>query len=135
MRPMRMVCAALVAVVAAACAHAGDRKAAIAPDLSGVWTFKVDVAPDRVTLGSIVLVPGEAGYKGTLTTNQGENVLPVTRFMLTGDAIEMTVESPDGVVSFVGALADSRDAFSGTVTYHNGSQYPLSASRAAATGS
>lgn len=132
MNSVKIIFTALVAVLFAACAHEGDRTAANAPDLSGTWTFNVDVAPDRVTVGTIVLEPSDAGYKGSLTTNQGENVLPVSRFTLAGDAIEMIVESPDGVVSFVGALADGAKTFSGTVTYHNGSQYPLSASRAAA---
>lgn len=131
MNSLKFFFAALVAVLFAACAPDGHRAAAIAPDLSGNWTFSVDVAPDRVTVGTIVLEPSDAGYKGALTTNQGENVLPVSRFTLAGDAIAMIVESPDGAVSFVGVLADGAQAFNGTVTYHNGSQYPLSASRAA----
>ena len=71
----------------------------------------------------------EQGYRGTLTTNQGNNVLPVRSLTLDGSDMNMTVESPNGNVVFKGLLNPDGRSFQGTVTYHTGQSFPMSGSK------
>jgi hypothetical protein len=116
---------ALGVFLLAACASGSDRHLRLAPDLSGDWSFQVEVAPDRVTHGAMSLAPEGADYTGSLTTDQGDDVLRIRRFTLKGEAVEIIVESPDGDVIFFGDLDQTGRAFNGTVTYHNGQSYPM----------
>ena len=69
------------------------------------------------------------GYTGTLTTNRGDNVLPVRTFTVAGRDVRMQVQSPQGAVTFGGTLAPGGRAFAGTVTYHDGRPFPLEATK------
>jgi len=100
-------------------------------DLSGDWRFRVDVSAERVTLGEMRLERAPTGYVGVLTTNRGDNQLPVQSFTLTGADVTMVVISPQGVVTFEGQLSDDAAAMEGTMTYHNGERYPMSVARGA----
>lgn len=69
-------------------------------------------------------------YRGTLTTNRGNNVLPIRHLLLRGDEMEMVVESPNGTVTFKGRLSPDAQAFDGIAHYHTGQRFPMSGTRA-----
>lgn len=119
----------LALAIALAGAFVADRDAVASPtaDYSGEWTFQVEVAPDRLTLGRIKLHRENGPYTGSLTTNQGNEVLFVREFTVRNGSVAMTVVSRDGLVTFEGRLAPDHRSFRGTVTYHNGARYPLAA--------
>lgn len=94
-------------------------------DLSGNWTFEVPSARG-VTRGAMTVFRVGVGYMGTLTTDQGNHVLPVQSLSVAGKTMSMTVASPQGNVVFIGALGPDGKAFSGEVTYHDGSKFPMS---------
>ncbi len=98
------------------------------PNLSGKWNFEVPTTGSNVTYGSMVLTPNNGAYQGTLTTNQGNEVLPL-QLMLDELNIKMIVKSPQGNVVFVGVLSSSADSFIGKVTYHTGDTFPMSGSK------
>lgn len=124
----RSILAALALVLLAACVSGPGGRAAPAP-LAGDWSFRVDTGEGRATLGRLSLAPAPSGYAGTLTTTQGNNVLPVRSFTVAGSMVRMIVESPQGAVTFAGALTEGARAFAGTVTYHDGRGYPLTATK------
>lgn len=97
--------------------------------LAGEWSFRIDTGGGRITNGRLVLAPAAGGYGGTLTTDRGTNILPVRSFTVAGRDVRMHVESPQGAVTFAGALADGARAFAGTVTYHDGRNFQLSATK------
>jgi len=99
-----------------------------APDLAGDWVFEVQTGRN-VAHGAMTLVADGTAYKGTLTTDQGNNVLPVRSLTLQGSALNMLVESPNGNVTFIGTLATDARTFQGKVTYHNGQEFPMSGRR------
>ena len=76
--------------------------------------------------GAMTLVADGAQYRGTLTTDQGNNLLMVRSMMLIGTELVMTVDSPQGVVTFKGVLNADARSFDGVVTYHNGQSFPMS---------
>lgn len=121
----RMALAAATLALGAACASAPD-----AHDMSGEWRFSIEVSAERVTEGALTLERTAAGYTGVLTTNRGDQVLPVQSFTLAGADVALTVVSPEGAVTFEGQIEPDGDAFSGVVTYHNGQRYPMRAARA-----
>lgn len=112
----------------AGCAGNVHRNAVRPADLSGDWVFEVETG-SNVTHGAMKLVAQSEVYSGTLTTDQGNNVLPVRSLTLDGTAMAMLVESPNGKVTFAGTLAPDGRSFEGTVTYHNGQAFPMSGSR------
>lgn len=126
---MRRFLGAMIAVLAvgfvSGCATAPAR------DLSGDWRFRVEVSAERVTHGAFRLERAPAGYVGVLTTNRGDNQLPVQSFTLTGANVAMVVISPDGTVTFEGRLSDDAAAMNGTMIYHNGQRYPMYVTRGA----
>ena len=97
--------------------------------LAGGWTFRIDTGGGRTTHGQLHLTPSGRGYTGTLTTNRGDNVLPVRTFTVAGRDVRMQVASPQGAVTFGGTLAPGGRAFAGTVTYHDGRPFPLEATK------
>lgn len=119
------VIAVLAVGIVSACATAPAR------DLSGDWRFRVEVSAERVTHGAFRLEPAPGGYVGVLTTDRGDNQLPVQSFTLTGANVAMVVISPDGTVTFEGQLSDDAGAMHGTMTYHNGERYPMHVTRGA----
>src|SRR5688572_32209686 len=96
--------------------------------LAGDWAFEVKTG-NSVAHGAMTLTANGSGYRGTLTTDQGNNVLPVRSLTLAGSNMDMLVESPNGNVTFKGTLSSDASSFQGTVTYHNGQQLPMIGTR------
>lgn len=115
----------------AACVTAGRRSTAAT--VEGAWFFTVDVGT-AVTRGAMTLVPANDGWRGTLTTSAGNNVLPVRSFTRTGQDVRLVVESPNGLVIFDGILASDAQEMRGTVTYHTGQRFPMVVTRRAPVG-
>lgn len=125
---MRTLFACLCFAVALLTGCAGSSERAAAPTLAGDWVFEVQTG-QNVTRGALALVADGAAYKGTLTTDQGNNVLPVRSLTLQGSDMNMLVESPNGKVTFKGTLAANAQTFEGKVTYYNGQVFPMSGRR------
>lgn len=106
------------------CASAPDSRVPLASDLSGAWRFEVDIGRST-TVGAMQLTGDRNVYKGTLTTNQGSNVLTIRSVVITDLAMVMTVDSPNGEVVFRGRLDADKRSFTGTVTYSNGQAFPM----------
>ena len=105
------------------------------PNLSGYWDFSINVG-ERVTKGELTLGRSGDGYVGTLTP-AGTNTLGVRSLKLDANrAVALIVDTPEGVVTFDGTLGEDGKSMSGTVTYHKGQKFPMTASkRAPATAS
>ncbi|WP_374658522.1 hypothetical protein [Inhella sp.] len=105
---------------------------AIAPEwgakLGGAWSFKVTVG-QHVTQGAIHLTAYDDRFLGTLSTDQGGEVLKIRSVQVNDTKLVMTVDSPQGEVVVRAELAANAKAFQGTVTYHNGQVYAISGSR------
>ena len=125
---MRTLIACLCFAVALLAGCAGSPERATTPDLAGDWVFEVQTG-QNVAHGAMTLVADGASYKGTLTTDQGNNVLPVRSLTLQGSDMNMLVESPNGNVTFKGTLSADAQTFQGKVTYHNGQEFPMSGRR------
>ncbi|MCK6432188.1 MAG: hypothetical protein HUU30_04265 [Burkholderiaceae bacterium] len=124
----RLVMSAAATAISVGCATAPAPADLPAPSLAGHWLFEVDTGKAK-TLGAMQLIAQGTYYQGTLTTNQGTNVLPIRRLTVQARAIVMTVESPNGEVVFRGALDADDRSFSGTVTYFNGQVFPMTGRR------
>ena len=125
---MRTLIACLCFAVALLAGCAGSPERPKAPDLAGDWVFEVQTG-QNVAHGAMTLLADGASYKGTLTTDQGNNVLPVRSLTLQGSDLNMLVESPNGNVTFRGTLAGDAQTFQGKVTYYNGQIYAMSGRR------
>lgn len=112
-------------VLLAGCVGTPGRPRDSAHDLAGRWTFTVKTGRSVVQGAMTLLAEGEQ-YRGTLTTDQGDNVLKVRSMILNGTELAMTVDSPQGVVTFKGVLNADARSFDGVVTYHNGQSFPMS---------
>jgi hypothetical protein len=129
-RIMLTLAAGLLAACAAApqaeSGPAAAREATRArPDLSGTWDFSVDMG-ERVTTGELSLQRAPQGYAGTIMP-EGSSALPVRSLTLAGDSITMIVETPEGPVTFEGALGSDARGMRGIVHYHGGQDLPLNA--------
>ena len=122
---MRTRIAGLYVAVTLLAGCAGNPKT---PDLAGDWVFEAQTG-ETVAHGAMTLVADGAGYKGTLTTDQTDNVLPVRSLRLQGSELSMLVESPEGNVTFKGTLADDAQTFQGKVFYYDGQIFPMSGRR------
>ncbi|HEY5756775.1 MAG TPA: hypothetical protein VIU34_13180 [Steroidobacter sp.] len=125
MRLLNVLCSALWLLTACA---STERPASERPSLAGSWAFDVQTGTN-VTHGSMVLSGEKQNYTGTLTTDQGNNVLPIRSLTLDGSRMDMTVESPNGLVTFKGTLSADTRTFLGTVTYYTGQSFPMSGTR------
>jgi hypothetical protein len=105
--------------------------AASRANLSGRWDFRV-VLGERSTPGELWLFGRGGQYTGTLTP-AGTNTLPVRSLILRQTTIAMTIDTPDGPVTFAGVVNDAGTTMQGIVTYHQGQRYPLEAKRRQAT--
>jgi hypothetical protein len=110
------------------CAENPRTSEATTRSLAGDWVFEVNTG-NAVAHGAMTLTADDSGYRGTLTTNQGNNVLAVRTLTLAGSNMDMLVESPNGNVTFKGTLSADASSFQGTVTYHNGQQFPMTGTR------
>ena len=122
---MRMQSACLYIAVTLLAGCAANPKT---PNLAGDWVFEAQTG-DNVAHGAMTLVADGANYKGTLTTDQTDNVLPVRSLTLQGSDLSMLVESPEGNITVKGTLADDAQTFQGKVIYLNGQIIPMSARR------
>jgi hypothetical protein len=125
---MKTLIACLCFATSLLTACAGSPQQSKAPDLTGDWVFEVRTG-QNVARGAMTLVADGSSYKGTLTTDQGNNVLQVRSLTLNGADMQLLVESPNGNVTFAGTLAADARAFDGKVTYHNGQVFPMSGHR------
>ena len=101
---------------------------ASAQDVSGRWDFRMVTSPDRTARGEFWLFRRGEEFTGTLTV-QNTNTLPIRMFTVRGEQIAMTVDTPDGIVTFEGTLNANGQSLQGTVTYHHGDKFPLSADK------
>jgi hypothetical protein len=118
----------LFAILTAACQHQ-PRQISTPADVSGWWNFSVDVGGTTAT-GEMWLFRRDDGFTGTLTP-RGTNTLPVRVLTVTGRDVRMTVDSAEGAVVFEGTLAGDARSMSGTVIYHQGQRFPLTAHKRA----
>jgi hypothetical protein len=125
---MRTPIAYLYFAVALLTGCAASPQPAKTPDLAGDWVFEAQTG-ENVAHGAMTLVADGASYKGTLTTDQTDNVLPVRSLTLQGSDLSMLVESPEGNVTFKGTLAADAQTFQGKVIYFNGQIVPMSGRR------
>jgi len=98
------------------------------PNLAGDWVFEAQTG-ENVAHGAMTLVADGASYKGTLTTDQTDNILPVRSLILQGSNMSMLVESPEGNITVKGTLADDAQTFQGKVIYFNGQTFAMSGRR------
>src|SRR4029078_915613 len=82
------------------------------PDLAGDWVFEAQTG-ENVAHGAMTLVAHGASYKGTLTTDQPDTILPVRSLILQGSNMSMLVESPERNITVKGTLADDAQTFQG----------------------
>ncbi len=125
---LRSAFLAFIALLAAACVQQ-PRKVSAPPDVSGRWDFSVDIG-NQTARGEMWLFKrgGEMGseFTGTLTP-AGTNTLPVRALEVAGRQVAMTVDSAEGPVVFEGTLAEDANFMVGTVIYHQGQRFPLTA--------
>ena len=98
------------------------------PNLAGDWVFEAQTG-ENVAHGAMTLVADGASYKGTLRTDQTDNILPVRSLILQGSNMSMLVESPEGNITVKGTLADDAQTFQGKVIYFNGQTFAMSGRR------
>ena len=122
---MRTRIAGLYVAVTLLAGCAGNPKT---PDLAGDWVFEAQTG-ENVAHGAMTLVADGASYKGTLTTDQTDNVLPVRSLTLQGSELSMLVESPEGNITVMGKLAGDAQTFQGNVIYFDGRTIPMSGRR------
>jgi hypothetical protein len=97
------------------------------PNLHGNWDILMDVGGElSFGLLSIGLVDG--GYGGSLTPVRTAPVV-VRKITLSGNTVHMAVASREGDVLFDGKLSSKGNRMCGTVTYHDGSTFPMVAQR------
>ncbi len=72
--------------------------------------------------------PRAEEFTGTATV-QGRNALPVRMLTLRGERIAMTVDTPEGPVTFDGTLNVNGQSLQGTLIYHHGEKFPFSADK------
>ena len=122
---MRMQSACLYIAVTLLAGCAANPKT---PNLAGDWVFEAQTG-DNVAHGAMTLVADGANYKGTLTTDQTDNVLPVRSLTVQGSDLSMLVESPEGNITVKGTLADDAQTFQGKVIYFDGKTFAMSGRR------
>ena len=93
-------------------------------DVSGQWQFQVDTGR-AVTNGAMTVNRTAQGFGGTLTTDQGNNVLPIRSLTIEATKMLLVVESPNGSVTFDGTVSADGRSFDGTVTYYTGDRFPM----------
>jgi len=95
-------------------------------DLSGDWSFVIDLPGQRLT-GLIQLRRSGSSYAGTATPADMEGSATLTSLTLSGNHVIMTFDSPEGEARADAVLPDPR-TMNGTVNF-GGSTGPFSAHR------
>ena len=135
LRLHRLLPLAAAALVGGCAARHAPSPTTTAPDATGRWDFSMNVG-QRVSTGEVWLYRRGGDYTGTVTV-RGTNALPVrsltvrTPSAATAAAVAMTVDTPEGPVTFAGTLAPDGGAMQGTVTYHAGERFSFEARRRA----
>lgn len=124
-----VVCSFLAMASLIACASAPSSGESAAPDLSGPWRFEMDIGRATKTVGEMQLTGRGQTYVGTLTTNRGNNVLPIRSLVIADRTMTMKVESPNGEVVFRGTLDADGRSFRGKVTYYDGQEFLMAGQR------
>ena len=97
-------------------------------DVSGRWDFRITTGSERTARGEFWLFRRGEEFTGTLTV-ENTNTLPIRMFTVRGEQIAMTVDTPEGAVTLEGTLNPNGQSLQGTVTYHHGEKFPLSADK------
>lgn len=122
-----MAAAQPASIVNVNCGTESAPASAEAPNLHGNWDILMDVGGElSFGLLSIGLVDG--GYGGSLTPARTLPVV-VRKITLAGNTVHMAVASREGDVLFDGTLSANGNRMCGTVTYHDGSTFPMVAQR------
>jgi hypothetical protein len=95
--------------------------------LVGRWDFNVDV-DGRATPGELWLFRRGGELTGTISPS-GQSTLPVRSLTMRGDSAHMIVDTPEGAVTFGGAVQPDRAAMTGIVIYHQGQRLPMTATK------
>lgn len=111
----------------ASCARPSTLGQSPTPNVSGRWDFHIDLG-GRTTPGEFWLWRRGHVYTGTLTP-RGTNTLPIRELVQRGLRVDLTVDTPDGPVTVVGTVQPDGASLEGTVTYHQGQRYPMTAKR------
>ncbi len=109
------------------CARPSSLGRSPTPDVSGRWDFHIDLG-QRTTPGEFWLWRRGRVYTGTLTP-RGTNTLPIRELVQRGLHVDLIVDTPDGPVTVTGAVRPDGASLEGTVTYHQGQRYPMTATR------
>ncbi|MBL8517046.1 MAG: hypothetical protein JNM76_08755 [Betaproteobacteria bacterium] len=128
MKAIQLFIACAMLIITAGCATPRSVADIAATTLRGAWNVEIDTGRGT-TLGSMIISRDVAGQEGTLTTNRGSNVLPVRTLTLNDRAIDLSVQSPNGMVVFKGELSRDGNAFEGKVTYHDGQVFRMKGMR------
>jgi len=95
-------------------------------DLSGDWSFVIDLPGQRMT-GLIQLRRSGSSYAGTATPADIEGSATLTSLSLSGNHVIMTFDSPEGEARADAVLSDPK-TMNGTVNF-GGNTGPFSAHR------
>lgn len=95
-------------------------------ELTGHWQFLVTTGQGTTKGAMQIEAGGTTGLTGTVTTDRGNEVMPVRAVIRNGDHVEILVGTQHGDVVFGGALSSDARTFDGTVLYHNGQRFPMS---------
>ena len=98
-------------------------------DVTGRWDLRVEMGADRTSRGELWLFPRGEEFTGTVSMQGAPNTLPVRMLTLRGEQIAMTVDSPEGPITFDGTLSANGQSLQGTLVYHHGQKFPMSADK------
>ena len=101
------------------------------PNLHGTWDFLMDVG-ETPNFGLLSIGFVGVDYGGALALSMTAPVV-LHKVTLTGNTVQMTVASPQGNVMLNGTLSAMGNRMCGTVTYHDGSIYPMVAQKRPST--
>lgn len=117
--------------IAVSCGAGGPPAGGAAPNLHGNWDFLMDVG-GTPNFGLLAIGSIDGAYGGSLSLWRTAPVV-LRRITVTGDSIHMAVATPGGDVLFNGRLSATGDRMCGTVTYHEGRNFPAVAHKRPST--
>jgi hypothetical protein len=113
--------------IAVDCSTSASTPAVEAPNLHGNWDFVFDAA-GTPNFGLLSIGRMDGGYGGSLSLWSTAPVV-VRNITASGNNIRMAVGTPGGDVLFDGRLTPAGDRMCGTVTYHDGRNFPMVAQK------